>query len=991
MSLRFVPIFIAGILWSTAALAEPGVEPQAVTMAQLDAIMIKAKSVDGFLQDPALQRRYIKLLVKYYGDDNDEGYWAIIDQLRKTVRKVPGLRARLWETTNLGTAFEIQTAIRTSGRDLNALVWSDYVQAWKSKIDAGRGEWAELLPANRDKKLAELGEKFSRDLSTQQARVAGLPKRQAEIEMGRFFQSEKQNPAYVMAAASLLAELLRSEKIRDPFESRDPDIILETIDNLKQNTENAIGSSPAAPVLTQLRALLPGKQELLAREDMFPIKTRQVRNGSLIPVGSGSLQAYMFEPIPRRIHGIFKGVSLGECVGGGSTDNLTAERWGTVCLSNTQLYHVHQGDSYLGFVQLVPISRGGKTYGSVDFGAGVLGRKVIVKNSDGNGASSMSLFDLWFKEARRHLPENWSGVVVGESHAIGNAGVVQKVQASAKYILGPTAGEAKSFRRTDPLGTKIIKASKKPETYSSYGGRMIFDGMVPDAGQLRQLVNADPALLQNPKKINAALRNGNSEYRATILRMLTAGNSIENAETIQLLRELMNSGLTHDLARKALIADTSMAAAVIDAKLDIALGETSGESRDAIVIQFLRAKLFPAKLTQFLLLDMFNIVGESSTSVYERYLSGAPLTHAQVDAFREAYLNLKKPLEPFQNVLLETDYDKTRTRVVLEEIIATTQNEYRRTASVQKFVRLFAADSSACIKWSKILAEKNFLDPHTNSSSRFEDTFNVLTSQLSPEDLKAFLFELLSKGKDNYRATSLIGPELLRRFKLSVAELAQLQQNYNFFTRVESLPLAIAMVPRPSPKFVEMMFHAYLRTDDSVGSYKQMMMDYFKTNTEEEEQQVLRQAAEVLGSQEPVATLDNKVYELRRVAEVLAFRDIAIPRWLQEKILSFLKDAPESRYDDRFGWVFSRFDLNDASIVSRIEDVYVHKKAAPSSALVALVELLPFHTPAFVETVRAYAEGEGSGEEAKRAAKYLKSRRPKTCEEYLATRAARRP
>ena len=163
--------------------------------------------------------------------------------------------------------------------------------------------------------------------------------------------------------AALIFRELHTEQMEDYFRSGDADLILNTLSDLRQGARRLLRDIPNAPrgLVSELASEVPTMPVLLAREDVFPIAMRTTNRGRRVPVGRNAVSVYGFEPIPRRIHGLWKGVPLGECVGG-SCDSLahtTPERWATVALAHAELYHVEVSGGYRGFVQVVPITRAG--------------------------------------------------------------------------------------------------------------------------------------------------------------------------------------------------------------------------------------------------------------------------------------------------------------------------------------------------------------------------------------------------------------------------------------------------------------------------------------------------------------------------------------------------------------------------------------------------------------------------------------------------------
>src|SRR5258708_6064848 len=114
-------------------------EEKSLTLADLDRVISQAKNLDAFLQDEQLQTSYFELLKLYYGVDSEESFRAILKQLKTLSERIPEIKARLWETEGMGTAFNIQTSVRTSGRKIVDKEWTEYMRNWREKLRLEQG------------------------------------------------------------------------------------------------------------------------------------------------------------------------------------------------------------------------------------------------------------------------------------------------------------------------------------------------------------------------------------------------------------------------------------------------------------------------------------------------------------------------------------------------------------------------------------------------------------------------------------------------------------------------------------------------------------------------------------------------------------------------------------------------------------------------------------------------------------------------------------
>lgn len=1059
-----------------------------VTMQDLDRTISKAQNLDEFLRDKRLQARYLSLLKSYYGDDDfsDEAYYGILDQLRKLARKVPGIKSRLWQTVGTGSAFSIETSVRTSGRELDRSAWNAYLERWKNYLEGLYGNLnADALEAD----VRAAREAYDERFRQAQAAAQFLPKRQVDARMAEFFKSERTNPLLTQLAARLLSSYLQRESTRDAFQSGDADLILEVLEDMKNDITAQLGFGDLpSPLVSNLKDLIPAKSDLLSgwvetvdkaaagdpttmtksmREyvgtdfDMqgefnkyfqqlekqpadkaetfktaqrgnpnmrraaailmtevlsrpglsdidtllpylrdhiqdeiklpagvepvpepvlwllqkmipsnsppavlktpFPVSMRKVRGGKMVPAGSGSLQTYVFEPIPRRIHGIWKGIAIGECIGGGDVNDLTPERWATVALQDTQFYHVHQGDSYLGFVQLVPIKKGKDTYGSVDFGAPVMSRKVILRDKGGH-AHAMRLFNLWLRKAQANLPPGWRGILVGEGNAINNSGVLSAVHDSPVYQWGPVVGPSKKFRRTDPIGTKIIKVSPRTGTYiPSYRGRMVFDGVVQGAGDLRRLVNADPNFAQNPRKVTAALDNGTPEFRVKVLELLASTGRFENPEIVSRVVSLLESKdkKIREAAVAALVANASQDPMVIDMKKKLLLsGKLDENAQHRLWDQLADAKAVDDRLVD---LAVSRLAGSDINAwALQKYLDLANLSHVQIDKLYAGLERRKwKTAIPLQDIVLGKDYDSKRRKQTLTRLMESEDSGVRVKNLAKLFFSTGVVDPDESFRILKIAARGVFMPKNSSSvwSSDTKEMEELISNHLSVSQQKELYFELIPEKMGYVYQDAMIN--ILLDSELSKEELLKLIP-LNSWHNETMLAKLLSKIQRPDNEILKELFLIYIGYDDTSPKerYKAVMLEYFRANSPEEEKYLLELIAWVIETPQILrSTYDtDKIFELRRDSEILEDGDRVIPDWLQEKILAICEAPKENAYKHSCQFAFDKLNLQDPAIVERIENIYIEDKAYIGRDQFPFMAKLPYLKPRLVGKLREVVE-----------------------------------
>jgi hypothetical protein len=243
----------------------------------------------------------------------------------------------------------------------------------------------------------------------------------------------------------------------------------------------------------------------------FPVSFSNA-NGIYIPpvVSDGEVE---FKSIPKRIHGVFRGISLGECVGGNCTSlpSLTPERWATVAIKDSEMLFVERKSksgvgTYDGFIEQIPYALEGskgklKTFGSVGFGSPHLTQKTTVIEQ--GKEVEKTLFELWYKKAEAVKPKEWKSLTVSaNSLNINNAGVLGTVRKASVFDQSPfrISGTAQI---NDPIIEKISKifpAEKIGGYAKTYGGKPIYDAS-QDSTHVRLVPEEKLATANNPRNI----------------------------------------------------------------------------------------------------------------------------------------------------------------------------------------------------------------------------------------------------------------------------------------------------------------------------------------------------------------------------------------------------------------------------------------------------------------------------------------------------------
>ncbi len=473
---HFVLLALLGLTWF-------GSIAWGASLEDLDAILREAGSVKKFLKDPKLVDQYYKVAREYYGPDKfpRASYDAILDQLRDLGPKVPELNHRLWQTpaeTWMGAPIRVENSFESHGREIMVQPWEDQLNSLAASLQ-DETPWT---PDFEDSVRQRLDQEL-RVLHESPAYLSANKKKQNAMDAELFKKMRSDTDVKRWAKQVALRAFYRV--LPELQDIHLPDLVLQRWESLVQQPDviggYAKGEVPAAVVSEAKRFFRP-TSELLKDEKTFPRLMTTTNQGKKVEVGAIGPSVYEFKVLPRRFHGIFKGVRLEECVGGSckSLKHLLAERWGTVAIEGAQIHYLERNGSYLGFTEAVPGNVGQDRYLSVSFGAPELKAPITTVDAQGS-VTQRPLFSHWIRKMHEHLPPpgdpGVQGLVVSNTKDINNAGVLNDLMHSPEYILARSWRiPAHGFQVTDPMSEGFLAAVPPPRG-QSYAGEWVIDAV----------------------------------------------------------------------------------------------------------------------------------------------------------------------------------------------------------------------------------------------------------------------------------------------------------------------------------------------------------------------------------------------------------------------------------------------------------------------------------------------------------------------------------
>lgn len=525
------------------------------TLADLDAVLARAGSVEAFLADRKLQEEYFRLASSYYGgrfsqSGRDKNFWIILDQLKAALPRMPELAERLYSREGLGQGFVLEADIKDRGVEIDG---TRFEADWRQFSDAEAARVGRFAKTEADRKraleanvrrLAQDLESGRRQIQIEadQAQMKASDRKSFEGRKAAELQKKILDSDVMKDVRALIAtEMMQKEGFVDTLRSGNADLILDRLEEIRRSSSRLFQIPGIESEMASVHSLIirsmpaelinPEVPKKVVLNDTQPAKTRyfqartrqvKVRNEAgevvrtkLVPAGrSGDLEV---QPIPRRFHGIFKGIELGECVVGGQCQYISMERWATPALKDSRHFYIDSG-SYQGWVSLYPVEVSGKKAWNVEFGSQILTKAPIFQGE------AHPMYERVLKSLESQLPADTRRFVISDSDAINNATVLDRVFESQVYLGGERV--SKELRHNDQdllnriVGERIQQGQKN---LNNYGGRGIIDSNM--AKHSNTLLRGDLLLKRQWgqdfwQKVPALIEDQSPRIREFVLRAL---------------------------------------------------------------------------------------------------------------------------------------------------------------------------------------------------------------------------------------------------------------------------------------------------------------------------------------------------------------------------------------------------------------------------------------------------------------------------------------
>lgn len=452
--------------------------------------------LEDLLENPERLERYYQAANNYYQNKLDREFFdVIVSQMKTLLKDNPGFGERLLRGQENLTPYTLISEIKTYGRILE---WWNWERAAK-KIFKDKQESPESLDSYRQQ-----FQDLSMKISAFEESLKGLSKIQSGLRRAQFYQQMREANEDLFHAV-INHVYYRDQEIQQLIEISDADLTLFIFDRLLNAKIAKLGLPEN--VVSLVQGVVPKTSDLLKEKWLFPVEMVRTQRGVDAPVEPLSETVYHFVPFKRRLHAVWKGIWLRECVGGGDK-KPTPRRWATVALEQVNNYAVEKQNSFVGFIQELGIKRKDKIaiYYATEFGVPNLKEKMITINEHTGLPQKIPMIDQWLTVAPKNIVR-----VKSSSTVINNAKVLPALNASQAWNLRIPKGKASDFELVDQaFADQIIASSHRHdfEPTNDYGVGIISDATVPDSNNLKTLVG----VAWTPKSLMKLFAGGKLDF-----------------------------------------------------------------------------------------------------------------------------------------------------------------------------------------------------------------------------------------------------------------------------------------------------------------------------------------------------------------------------------------------------------------------------------------------------------------------------------------------
>lgn len=436
-------------------------------------------TIQQLVSNSSALNQYYQAVNAYYQEKIPRDKFDIImNQLLVLTEQDPDFNRRAFAQQDALPEYEITSDVKTYGRNLNFQLWNSFEESiFLSKTET---------PTSLDGLTTQL-QAVADQIAQFEAQIATVSKKQAGQQRATFYSKIKNENIHLFKQVVSYIYHYDSD-IRYLSSQMDADFVFYIFDYAIKEKIKELSVPDSLKSL--LSASLPKTSDLLSNKDLFPIAYTKNKNDNLVPAEPIQSVTYRFTPFKKRIHAVWKGIWLKECVGGGD-EWPTPRRWATALLNSVYNYSVEKNKSFVGFIQELGMQRKGSqsTYYAVEFGAPNLKESIMVKG-DRKIPQKVIMLDKWLELA----PKSRVRIKSGNYLAIDNAAVLPTLRSSNYWNFRKEIGSASDYQLLDQaFADQIIDLSVKNnfEPKHKYGDGIISDATLGSSGKLTVVAHAN--------------------------------------------------------------------------------------------------------------------------------------------------------------------------------------------------------------------------------------------------------------------------------------------------------------------------------------------------------------------------------------------------------------------------------------------------------------------------------------------------------------------
>jgi len=490
------PVILSLFLSFSAQASQNETDPQSAMEEALKGFT----SIQQLVSNSAALNQYYHAVNEYYQQKIPrDKFDLIMNQLLVLSGQDEDFNRRAFSKQDSLPDYEIRSDVKTYGRSLNFQIWT--------KVEENIFLPKDQTPASLDGLMSKL-KAVADQIAQFESEISGVGKKQAGQLRASFYLKLKNENDFLFK--QIVSHIYHYDTdIQYLASQNDADFILYIFESaLKEKIKEL---SMPENLKSLISASLPKTAELLLNKDLFPIALSKNKNDNLVPAEPMQSVTYRFTPFKKRIHAVWKGIWIKECVAGGD-ERPTPRRWATALLDSVYNYAVEKNKGFVGFIQELGMRRKGSqsTYYSIEFGVPNLKESIMVMG-DRKIPQKVNMLEKWMQAA----PKSHVYIKGRNDSAIDNAGVLSTLRNLNYWNFRKEVGTTADYQLLDQgFADLIVDLSVKNdfEPNYKYGDAIISDATLGSSGTLAAVVHVEWTKSTLEKYLRKKIKNSRAYF-----------------------------------------------------------------------------------------------------------------------------------------------------------------------------------------------------------------------------------------------------------------------------------------------------------------------------------------------------------------------------------------------------------------------------------------------------------------------------------------------